>query len=433
MSEVAPQTPTPETMAQKLLAHAAGCSQVREGEILTVGVDLAFAHDSSGPRRWQPLLDSWGVGLWDPSRVAIVTDHYVPAVDVQSATILKTTREFVARHGIETFYDMQGICHLVLPEHGHMRPGAFVAGGDSHSTMGGAFGAYASGFGATDMAAIAATGETWLNVPRTIRVDLDGQWSSGIAAKDVMLLLCRELGMDNSFMVTEYGGTLVDAMTMEERMVLANMAAELGCEAGLVAADSTTLAYLEACGKPLTDGEAALCFRSDANAPFAKRHHIDVGTLAPQIAAPHSPENSDNVDVFKGTHVDQAYIGACVGAKIDDLRAAAEVLKGKQVAKGTRLLIAPASTNVTRLAIEDGTLGTLVNAGAILLPSGCGACAGLGAGILADGETCIASTNRNFKGRMGSGDALVYLGSPYSVAAAAIAGTIVDPREMLNG
>lgn len=433
MSEVAAPGRPPQTLAQKLLAHAAGTQHVREGEIVTVGVDLAFAHDSSGPRRWQPLLDTWGVGLWDPSKVAIVSDHYVPAVDLQSATILKTTREFVSRHGVETFYDMQGICHLVLPEHGHMRPGAFVAGGDSHTTMGGAFGTYASGFGATDMAAIAATGETWLNVPRTIRVDLSGQWGNGVTAKDIMLRLCRELGLANSFMVTEYGGALVDAMTMEERMVLANMAAELGCETGLVAADSTTSAYLEACGKPLTDAEAALCFRSDANAHFAKRHHIDVGTLGPQIAAPHSPENSDNVDAFTGTHIDQAYIGACVGAKIDDLRAAAEVLKGKQVAKGTRLLIAPASTNVTRLATEDGTLGTLVNAGAILLASGCGACAGLGAGILAAGETCISSTNRNFKGRMGSGEALVYLGSPYSVAAAAIAGAIVDPREMLHG
>jgi 3-isopropylmalate/(R)-2-methylmalate dehydratase large subunit len=426
-------TKSPQTLAQKLLARAAGRDEVQEGETLTIGVDLAYAHDSSGPRRWQPLLDVWGVGLWDPSRVAIASDHYVPAVDVQSASILKATREFVTRHGIETFFDMVGICHLVLPEHGVIRPGTFVAGGDSHTTMGGAFGAYAAGFGAMDMAAIAATGETWLNVPGTLRVELRGQWTRGVTAKDIMLLLCRKLGLANSFTVVEYGGELVDAMTMEERMVLANMAAELGCETGLVAADATTAAYLEACGKPLTSAETGQCLHPDADAVYASTCEINVAELTPQIAAPHSPENSDSVTAFTGVHIDQAYIGACVGAKIDDLRAAAEVVRGRQVAKGTRLLIAPASARVTRQATEEGTLAALVNAGALLLPSGCGACAGLGAGILAAGETCISSTNRNFQGRMGSSEASVYLGSPYSVAAAAIAGSIVDPRELMHG
>ena len=423
----------PQTLVQKLLARAAGRPAVAEGEIITVSIDLAYAHDSSGPRRWQPLLDEWGVGIWDPTRVVIASDHYVPAVDVQSATILKTTREFVARHGIENFFDMQGISHLVVPEHGLIRPGTVVAGGDSHSTMGGAFGAYAAGFGATDMAAIAATGQTWLAVPRTLRVELDGRLGRGLTAKDVMLLLCRRLGLANSFTVVEYTGSLVDAMTMEERMVLANMAAELGCETGLVAADATTADYLRDRGRPLTAAEAGCCWRSDAGAEFLGSCAIDVDALAPQVAAPHSPENSDEVAAFAGQRIDQAYIGACVGAKLDDLRAAAEVLRGRTVATGCRLLIAPASTRVTRVATEEGTLGALLDAGALLLPSGCGACAGLGAGVLADGETCISSTNRNFRGRMGSSAAAVYLASPYSVAAAAVAGAIVDPREMLHG
>lgn len=423
----------PQTLVQKLLSRAAGTQRVDEGNIVTVAIDLAYAHDSSGPRRWQPLLDEWGVGLWDASRVVIASDHYVPAVDVQSATILKTTRDFVTRHGVENFFDMQGICHLVIPEHGLIRPGTVVAGGDSHSTMGGAFGAYAAGFGATDMAAIAATGQTWLTVPRSIRVALNGKLGIGVTAKDIMLLLCRRLGMDNSFMVVEYAGTLVDAMTMEERMVLSNMAAELGCESGLVAADNTTASYLEQAGAPLTDDESTRCWRADEQARYANSCVVDVSDLIPQVAAPHSPENSDDVSVFAGKRIDQAYIGACVGAKLDDLRAAAEVLRGRKVANSCRLLVAPASTSVTRIATEEGTLGAILDAGAIMLPSGCGACAGLGAGVLANGETCISSTNRNFRGRMGSNDADVYLASPYAVAAAAIAGSIVDPREFLHG
>ncbi|WP_278069259.1 3-isopropylmalate dehydratase large subunit [Brevundimonas sanguinis] len=420
------------TLVEKIIARAAGVDRVAPGQLVTAQVDLAFAHDSSGPRRWAPMLRELGVGLWDPQKVAIVSDHYVPAVDAESARILKLAREFAAEHQVGAFFDMVGICHLVLPEHGLIRPGAFVAGGDSHSPTAGAFGAYAAGYGATDMAAIVATGETWLAVPETIRVEWSGRFGAGVAAKDIMLFLCRELGMDNAFKAIEYGGDTVEGLSMAERMVLCNMAAELGCEAGVVAPDRTTFDYLRAAGRPVEDEAAALALASDRDAAYAAVHRFNAATLQPQIAAPHDPSRTQDVTEHAGIKVDQCYIGACVGAKIEDLRMAAAVLKGRKVSPDTRLLIAPASQKTTTTATQDGTLQTLMEAGAVLLPSGCGACAGYGAGVLADGEVCISSTNRNFKGRMGSKEAQVYLGSPYSVAAAAIEGRIADPRQFLG-
>lgn len=419
------------TLAQKVLARAASRDYVRPGEIVTARVDLAFAHDSSGPRRWAPLLDELGAGVWDRERLAIVSDHYVPAVDADSAEILKVTREFAERFGVKHFFDMIGICHVVLPEHGLIRPGAFIAGGDSHTPTAGAFGALAIGFGATDMAAIVATGETWLAVPDTLRVEWSGRFAHGVVAKDVMLFLCRTLGLDNAFKVIEYAGTTVDAMSMPERMVLCNMAAELGCDSGVVAPDRITFEYLAAVGAPVDDEEAARGWASDEDAPYAATYRFEAAALSPQIALPHSPAQSVPVEEVREVAIGQAYLGACVGAKLSDLHMAAEVLRGRHVASGVRLLVAPASARTLREATADGTLGTLLDAGAILLPSGCGACAGLGAGVLAAGETCISSTNRNFRGRMGHALALVYLGSPYAVAAAAVAGRIADPREML--
>jgi len=422
--------PSGATLAEKILARAAGLDRVRPGDVVVVRVDLAMAHDSSGPRRWRPHLEALGVGLWDPSRVVIVSDHYVPAVDAESAAILAGTRAFVRDYGVQHFFDMRGICHAVLPEHGLLRSGMMLAGGDSHTPHAGAFGVYAAGFGATDMVGIVVTGETWTIVPATLRVELTGRSGQGVAAKDIMLRLCRDLGMDNAFMAIEYAGAAVEAMPMAERMVLSNMAAELGGETGLIAPDHTTLAHIRAHGGTVDDAEA-LAWRSDADAVFGRQHVLDVSGLGPQVAAPHSPANTDGVEAHAGTRIDQAYIGACVGAKLEDLQMAAQVLAGRRVAAGTRLLVAPATTAITAAAAADGTLATLTAAGAILLPSGCGACAGMGAGLLADGETCISSTNRNFKGRMGHAGASVYLSSAWTVAASAVTGKITDPRDML--
>ena len=400
------------------------------GEIVTCAVDLAMIHDSGGPRRVQPILEKLGVGVWDPAKVVLISDHYVPAVDAESARILDLTRKFAAAQNLPNFYDMQGICHIVLPERGHLKPGMFVVGGDSHSPTGGAFGCFMFGIGATDMAGVLATGETWVRVPETIRIEVTGGLPPGVSAKDVMLALCARLGMDGGdYQVIEYTGDTIAALPMAERMTLCNMAAELGAQTGLVAADETTAEFIRKAGaEPGDTGR----WRNDAGAPVRETHVIDVAALGPQIAAPHSPANSGPVADIAGTRIDQAYIGACTGAKLVDLHMAAQVLKGRKVTAGVRLLVAPASQKDMTSAAADGTLAVLTRAGAILMPSGCGACAGYGAGVLADREVCIASTARNFKGRMGATTSEVYLGNPYSVAAAAVAGEIRDPREFLS-
>jgi 3-isopropylmalate/(R)-2-methylmalate dehydratase large subunit len=402
---------------------------VRPGEIVTCKVDLALLLDSGGPRRIWPRLKELGVGVWDPDKIVLMNDHFVPAVDAQSAAILKLTREFATEYGISNFFDMEGIGHVVLAEQGMLKPGMFAVGGDSHSTNGGAFACYMAGFGAIEMTGIVITGEIWMQVPETIRVNWSGELQKGIAAKDISLRLCRALGMDNAFRAVEFGGSTVENMTMSERTVLTNMATELGAETGLVEADAVTVAALEGAGQEADDD--VLTWRSDPGAAYLTVHDFDAATLVPQVAAPHRPSNSGRADDFCDVHIDQAYIGACVGAKLSDLHMVAEVLKKRRVAKGTRLLVAPASKQVMAKAAEDGTLATLVNAGATLLPTGCGACAALGAGILAEDEVCISSTNRNFQGRMGANSAQIYLGSPYTVAASAVAGRITDPREML--
>lgn len=417
------------TLAQKIIARAAGRECVQPGEIVTCRADLALLLDSGGPRRIWPRLKELGARVWDPERIVLVTDHFVPAVDAESAAILRLTRDFAREFGIRRFFDMQGIGHVLLMEQGLLAPGMFVCGGDSHSSNGGAFGAYVMGFGAIEMTGIVVTGETWVPVPETIRVVCDGAFARGVMAKDLMLLLCRELGMDNAFRAIEYGGSTVAGMPIGERAVLCNMAAELGAETGLVEADAVTLAAQRAAGGEVAPD--ALAWRSDADAPYLQRHAVDVGALVPQVAAPHSPANSLPVTALAPTPIDQAYVGSCMGAKLADLQAVAAVLRGRRVAAGVRLLVAPSSQKIWAAAAADGTLATLAEAGATLLPTGCGACAALGAGVLAEDEVCISSTNRNFKGRMGANSAQVYLGSPYTVAASAVMGRIGDPRELL--
>ena len=419
-----------QTIAQKIIAHAAGRDTVSPGEIVTCAVDLAMIHDSGGPRRVQPILEKLGVDVWDPEKVVLISDHYVPAVDAESARILDVTRKFAVEQDLPHFYDMQGICHVVLPERGHLKPGMFVVGGDSHSPTGGAFGCFMFGIGATDMAGVLATGETWVRVPETIRIDVTGVMPAGVSAKDIMLALCARLGMDGGdYQVVEYAGETISSLPMPERMTLCNMAAELGAQTGLIAGDETTAAFIRNAGSDPGDFGK---WQNDPDAPVRETHTIDIAALGPQVAAPHSPANAAAVAETAGTKIDQAYIGACTGAKLVDLQMAASVLKDQQVAPRTRLLIAPASQKDLAAAAADGTLETLTAAGAIMMPSGCGACAGYGAGVLADNEVCITSTARNFQGRMGATTSQVYLANPYTVAAAAVAGEITDPREFLS-
>jgi 3-isopropylmalate/(R)-2-methylmalate dehydratase large subunit len=416
------------TLAEKLLARASGQTRVSPGDILTCAVDLAMIHDSGGPRRVAPILKRWGVGVWDPARVALISDHYVPATDDETKRIAEITRAFAIDQKISNFYEAEGICHVVLPERGHLRPGLFVVGGDSHSPTGGAFGAFMFGIGATEMAGVLATGEIWVRVPETIELTFDNSFGPAVVAKDVMLFLCGKMGMDGGrSQAVQFSGAAIHALSMQERMTLANMTAELGGQVGLIEPDAVTAAYIEAAGAATGDISV---WRSDDDAPRAEHHRFDAAALTPYVAAPHSPANSAPVGDMDAVAIDVAYIGACTGAKLVDLRMAAEVLRGRRVAPGVKLLVAPASRRDQEAAAREGVMRILEDAGASLLPNACGICAGYG-GTLDEDVTCLSSTARNFKGRMGAASSRVYLGSPYTVAASAVTGRITDPRLLL--
>lgn len=424
----------PATLAQKLVARAAGQDHVTPGSVVMCRVDLAMSHDSSGPRRVAPLLRELGASVWDPSRYVVVTDHFVASGDPDGEAIVQFTRDWVREAGLAHFIDGEGICHLVLPEHGHVLPGRFIVGGDSHSPTGGAFGAYMFGIGATEMAGVLATGEIWLRVPQTIRLHWSGALADGVCAKDMMLFLCATLGLGGGrYEAVEYTGPAIAALPMQERMTLTNMSTELGAQTGLIAPDATTIAWLAAAGVP-ADTLAAIDlprWRSDAGAPVLASHRFDATALVPQVAAPHSPANGAPVGEAAGEPVNIAYLGACTGAKLEDLRMAARVLRGRRVAPGVSLRVAPASRRDQQQAASEGTLGALVDAGAELLPNACNACAGYGATRFAPGSRAIASTARNFPGRMAEPGGAVWLASPMTVAASAVTGRITDPRDLL--
>ena len=417
------------TLAEKIIAHASGKSIVRPGEVVTARVDLAMIHDSGGPRRVEPILKRLGVGLWDKDRVVLISDHYVGDPGAESHAILDLTRRWAVKYGV-SFYDGLGICHVVLPQKGHLSPGMFVVGGDSHSPTGGAFGAYMFGIGATEMAGVLATGEIWIKVPETILIEWNGKLNPGVVAKDMMLSLCGHLGMDGGrYQAVQYGGEAVSALSIPERMTLSNMAAELGGQAGLIAPDQKTVDYITKAGGNPGRWQG---WTGDKEAQYAERYSFDASTLAPQVAAPHSPANSDSVEAYANQPVDVVYIGACTGAKYSDLKAAASVLKGKQPANEVQLLVAPASKSDQLRAKNDGTLKVFEDAGAKILPNACGICAGYGSARLGKDIRCISTTARNFKGRMGDASSQVWLASPYTAAASAIKGQIADPRPFLD-
>ena len=422
-----------QTIVEKILSRASGQSQLVAGDYLSCAVDLAMVHDSSGPRRLGPKLAELERQLFDPDRLAIITDHFVPAEDAASREIQKITADFAAAEGIRHFYPEQGICHVVLPQKGLVRPGMLIAGGDSHSTTAGAFGCYAFGVGATDMTGVAATGKIWLKVPQTRLVNLTGQLADQVFAKDIILALCGAYGMDMAdYQALEYAGPGVAKLSMQERMTLTNMAAELGAQAGLIAPDAITADWLAvyAPDRQLVDQQPDSYWASDADSHSGPSFSLDLDLLTPQAAAPHSPANAGPITDHDSPDFTIAYIGACTGAKLADLRAAAKILQGRKLASSLRLLVAPASLLDQQAAEEEGLTQIFEEAGARFLATACGMCAGYGADRLGPQDVCISSTARNFKGRMGDPASQVWLASPASVAAAAVAGRLVDPREM---
>ena len=422
---------TAMTLAQKLVARAAGRDFVTPGEVVTCAVDLAMFHDSSGPRRLKPMLEDLGARLWDPDKVVLVMDHYVPEQDDDSRRIVRIARDWAAEQKLPHVYDSIGICHVVLPQKGHLRPGMFAVGGDSHSPTGGAFGAYMFGIGSTEMLGVVVTGEIWLRVPQTIAMQWRGTLAAGVCAKDMMLAMIARFGMNGAnYQAVEFCGEAVRALPMTERMTLCNMSAELGAQTGLVAPDEVTRQWLmQTAGVAAVKDEDWSHWQSDAGSADVT-HDFDADTLSPQLAAPHSPARGVPLAEHRDTRIDVAYIGACTGAKLEDLRAAASVLKGQRVAAGVQLMVAPASAREQAQAQQEGVMQILQDAGATVLPNSCGACAGYGA-TFPEGATVISSTARNFKGRMGPASVNVYLASPYTVAASALRGRISDAREVL--
>ena len=416
-----------QTLAQKLIARAAGRQHVAVGEIVNCQVDLAMFHDSSGPRRLKPMLEELGAQVWDKAKVVLVMDHYVPEQDDDSRRIVRIARQWAQDQQLPHVYDSQGICHVVLPQKGHLKPGMFCVGGDSHSPTGGAFGTYMFGIGSTEMLGVVVTGQIWVQVPRTYRMRWNQRLAPGVTAKDMMLHMIGRFGMNGGqYQAVEFCGEAVQALSMQERMTMSNMSAEMGSQVGLIAPDEVTQQWLAGVG--VSDVELS-GWQTDQDAE-ATTYDFDAATLAPQVAAPHSPANTRAVGEFDGTAIQVAYVGACTGAKLDDLRAAASVLRGQRLPAGVRLMVAPASVQDQAQAEAEGVMTALRGSGAEVLPTACGACSGYG-GSIPDGANVIATTARNFKGRMGSASAQVYLASPYTVAASALRGRITDPREVL--
>ena len=417
-----------QTVAEKIIARAAQRDTVAPDEVLWVDVDIAMIHDSGGPRRIWPMLQEFGLGVHDPDRLVLVSDHYVPAQNVAAAEILETTRAFAAEFRIERFHEAQGIAHTLMVEKGYLRPGMLYVGGDSHTCTGGVLGCLALGMGSTDLFGVVATGRTWLRVPSTIRVEVDGALRRGVTAKDLILTIIGDRGMAGGlYRVLEFGGPGIDGLDVEERSVLTNMCAEIGAKTGIIPSDASTVAYLAERGIDAGVGPA-----SDPDCSYHDTWRYDASQVEPVVARPHRHDDVISARDVADGKVSRAYIGACTGAKYGDLAMAAEVLRGRSVAPGVLLQVAPASRAAMAQALDDGTLATLVAAGAHILSTGCGACPGIGSGVLGPGEVCISTTSRNARGRMGSPDSRVYLGSPYSVAAAAVAGEIIDPREMIG-
>ena len=426
----------PMTVVEKILARASGRDVARAGDVVEPAVDLAMSHENAALviNQFAEIYEGTGLEprIWDPARIAIIFDHRVPAESPKTASNQKKVREFVARHGITRFHDIRGdeggICHQILPENGYVRPGTVVVGTDSHTTSHGALGAFAFGIGATEMASVWALGVALnVEVPRTIRVEVSGAFAPGVGPKDLILHLVGLLTAEGAnFRVIEFHGETVRAMSTSGRLTLCNMSVEAGATSGVVPGDAETVRYLrEVAGV----SDPIVVVTPDAGADYERTLAIDAAALVPQIACPHTVDNVRPVDAVVGTRVHQIVIGSCTNGRLDDIAAAARILRGRKVARGTRMLVFPASARIYQEALAAGYVADLMRAGAVVMNSGCGPCLGVHEGALGDGEVALSTTNRNFKGRMGNPKSEVYLCSPEVAAASAVTGVITDPRK----
>ena len=424
------------TVAQKILARASGRAAVEVGEVVEPRVDLAMSHENAAlvMNQFREVYEGTGMEarVWDPSRIAIILDHRVPAESAKTASNQKRIREFVAAQGITKFHDVRadqgGICHQILPESGYVLPGMVVVGTDSHTTTHGALGAFAFGIGATEMASVWALGAALnIEVPATIKVIASGKLPDFVSPKDLIIHVIGRLTAEGAnFKVLEFHGDAIASMSTSGRLVLCNMAVEAGATAGIVPADGETLRYLREVAGVRGQVDVVL---PDADADYASTIEIDCSQLTYQIACPHTVDNVKAIDAVEGTHVDQIVIGSCTNGRADDLAVAASILSGHRIANGVRMLVFPASWRIYKDALKNGVISSLVDAGAVVMNPGCGCCLGVHQGALGDGEVALSTTNRNFLGRMGNAKAQVYLCSPAVAAASALTGCITRPPQ----
>ncbi len=420
--------PRPMTMAEKILAAHAGLEEVRPGQLVECDLDLVLANDITAPIAVRVFNELGAQEVFDRDRVCLVPDHYAPNKDIKSAEQAKTMRDFARAQGISHYWEVgcMGVEHALLPEQGVVVPGDLVIGADSHTCTYGALGAFATGVGSTDAGVGMATGRAWFKVPRTIRFELEGELPAGVSGKDVILHIIGKIGVDGAlYAAMEFGGPAVAALSMEARLTMSNMAIEAGGKAGLFEVDDVARAWLDGrCERPYVE------YHADADAEYDRVVRVDVSQIEPTVSWPHLPSNTHTVAESRHIAIDQAVIGSCTNGRIEDMRAAAEVLRGRTVAPTVRCIVIPATQKVYRQCVDEGLMDVFLDAHCAVSTPTCGPCLGGYMGILAAGERAVATTNRNFVGRMGDPTSEVYLASPAVAAASAVAGHIAQPSDL---
>ena len=415
-----------KTISEKILGHLSG-KDVSAGDYVVASIDAAMAHDGTAPLAIREFEKMGGGKVWDLSKVILVIDHVAPSISIGTSELHMMMRRFAAEQGIKLYDIGSGICHQLMVEEGYAKPGYLVVGADSHTCTYGAVGAFSTGIGSTEMAAVFKSGKLWFKVPETIKIDVVGSLKDWIMGKDVILRIIGELGADGAtYKAVEFGGDAVKSMEVSDRLTLSNMAVEMGAKTGLVEPDEKTFRFLGG-----EDGRPSLA-HSDPDAEYSERLTFEVDNLEPQVAKPHRVDNVTSVTEVEGKEVNQVFIGSCTNGRLEDLRAAARILRGRRVKEGVRVIVIPASRRIYLKAMEEGLLRIFIESGASVYSPGCGPCMGGHIGILGPGEVAISTSNRNFPGRMGSPEAKIYLASPLTAAASAVTGRITDPRRFLR-
>ncbi len=417
------------TITEKILAAHCGEKEVKPGQLINADIDVIMCHDVTTPPAISMLAEKGLDNVFDPDKIVVTPDHFQPAKDIQSAELLKRLDKWCKKNKIKNYYPVgkAGVCHALLPEQGHVRPGETLIGGDSHTCTYGAFGAFSTGIGSTDLAAAIATGQLWFRVPSSIKFVLNGKLGKGVYSKDIILAVIARIGTDGArYQAMEFVGDTLKDLSMAARMTITNMAIEAGGKSGIMAVDDITKTYL---AEHLKDKKDYTVYESDADAEYASVEEFDCSKLEPMVAVPHLPSGGKAISEVAGMEMDQSYIGSCTNGRIEDLRIAASILKGHKVK--IRTLIVPATPTIWKMAKDEGLFDIFYDADCVIASPTCGACLGGFMGILASEEKCVSTTNRNFVGRMGHPTSGVYLASPATAAASAIEGKLVDPRKYM--